>query len=133
MSIPSSQPANRTRKPICIVDDNDAVADSLRGLLTSFGFEVQSYNSGAQFLADERHRTAACLVIDLHMPGMTGLDVLDCLLKEGTRIPSILISGRLDDKLRERATRLGVGEIIEKPLAGARLVELVRMTLAEPN
>lgn len=56
MSTPSHQPPNRTRKPICIVDDDDAVADSLDVLLKSFEFEVRSYSSGAQFLADEGHR-----------------------------------------------------------------------------
>jgi two-component system response regulator FixJ len=101
-------------------------------LVGSFGFEVQSYSSGAQFLADKRYRAAGCLIIDLHMPGATGLDVLDCIRKEGTGIPSILISGRLDDKIRERAARLGLGEIIEKPFVDTRLVELIRM-LAEPD
>jgi two-component system, LuxR family, response regulator FixJ len=120
------------QKPICVIDDDECVADSLKTLLECFGFSVRSYGSGREYLADERGRTAACLVIDHHMPGMTGLDVLDCLHKENTQIPSILISGRLDAKIRERAARLGVGEVLEKPFAAARVIELIRTLLPDP-
>jgi two-component system, LuxR family, response regulator FixJ len=122
---------NRTQKPVCIIDDDECVVDSLKTLLESFGFSVLSYTSGREFLADVQRRAAGCLVIDHHMPGMTGLDVLVYLQKEGTQIPSILISGRLDAKIRERAARLGVSEIVEKPFAATRLIELIRTTLPE--
>jgi two-component system, LuxR family, response regulator FixJ len=132
MSLASAhQPAGFTSKPICIVDDDDGVADSLEVLLKAFGFEVQSYSSGAQFLGDERHRTAACLVIDLHMPGMSGLDVVDRLRQEGISLPTILVSGLLDAKARLRAASLGVTEIIEKPFAARRLVDLIRASIGE--
>jgi FixJ family two-component response regulator len=127
------RPPKQTQKPICIVDDDEWVADSLKALLESFGFDVQSYSSGGEFLADDRRRTPSCLVIDEHMPGINGLDVVAQLQKEGTRLPTILISGRLDTNIRERAARLGVTKIIEKPFAASRLVELIQMTLSERN
>jgi FixJ family two-component response regulator len=105
------------QKPICIVDDDESVADSLQASLEAFGFNVQSYGSGSEFLADEQHRTAGCLLIDQHMPGASGLDVVDNLRKEGVQIPTILISGRLDASTRQRATRLGVRELLDKPVA----------------
>jgi FixJ family two-component response regulator len=60
----SQSPQIEIQKQICIVDDDDAVADSLQALLESFGFDVQSYGSGSEFLADDRHRAAGCLLID---------------------------------------------------------------------
>jgi len=65
-------------------------------------------------------------VIDQQMPDMNGLDVIDRLQKEGIRVPTILISGRLDAKTRERAASLGVSNIVEKPFVARPLVELIR-------
>jgi two-component system response regulator FixJ len=127
------RPPQQTHQPICIVDDDESVVDSLKVLLEIFGFEVQSYGSGAEFLADDRRRTAGCLVIDQHMPGMNGLDVVDCLQREGVRLPTILISGRLDANTKERATNLGVTKIIDKPFVARRLVELIRTTTLGRN
>ena len=92
---------------------------------------MKSYTSGAELLADDRRRTAGCLLVDQHMPGMNGLDVVERLQKEGVHIPTILISGRLDTSIRERAAILGVTSVIEKPFAADRLVELIRTALLE--
>lgn len=124
---------DQTQKPICIIDDDESVADSLKTLLESFGFSVQSYNSGREFLADKRRYSASCLLVDQHMPGMSGLDVIDSLQKDGVQIPAILISGRLDANVRTRAARLGVRELVDKPFAPGRLVGLIRATLSEAS
>ena len=130
MPLPCSHsPPCEIQKPICIVDDDDAVADSLRALLETFGFNVLSYGSGSEFLADERHRAAGCLLIDQHMPGISGLDVVDNLRKRGIQLPIILISGRLDASIRERATRLGVRELLDKPIRASRLIQAIRAML----
>jgi two-component system, LuxR family, response regulator FixJ len=134
MPIPREQcPSGQTQRAVCIVDDDEWVADSLKILLEAFGFAVQSYNSGNGFLADERRCTAGCLVIDQHMPGMSGLDVVEHLQKEGNQVTTILISGRLDPKTRERATRLGVRQLLDKPFAADRLIELVQGILLETD
>lgn len=119
------------QKAVCVVDDDELVAESLQTLLETFGFNVQSYTSGAEFLADERGRLAGCLLIDQHMPGISGLDVVDSLRKQGILIPTILISGRLDGGVRRRAARLVIRELLDKPVAADRLVELIRTMLAD--
>ena len=132
MPIPGKHsPPSEIQKTIYIVDDDEAVMDSLKALLETFGFNVQSYGSGNEFLADERHRAAGCLVIDQHMPGISGLDIIDHLRKKGVQIPTILISGRLDASTRERATRLGVRELLDKPVSAGRLIQAIRTMLAE--
>jgi two-component system, LuxR family, response regulator FixJ len=125
------RPPVPTDKPICIVDDDEWVAESLKVLLETFGFEVRSYGSGADFFSDCRHRTAALLIIDQHMPDMTGLDVVAHLQWEGIRRPTILISGRLDTKTTKRAAGLGVMRIVEKPFEAEGLVDLIRTALME--
>ena len=132
MPIPGKHsPPSEIQKTIYIVDDDEAVTDSLHALLETFGFKVQSYGSGTEFLADEQNRAAGCLLIDQHMPGASGLDVVDSLRKEGVQIPTILISGRLDASTRERATRLGIRELLDKPVAACRLIQAIRTTLAD--
>jgi two-component system, LuxR family, response regulator FixJ len=116
-----------------IVDDDESVADSLKSLLETFGFEVRCYTSGADFLVDYTRRSAGCLVIDHHMPGLNGLDVVDQLQKHGLRVPTILISGRLDTNIRKRAASLGVTSVIEKPFAAHQLVDLIRTAFLERN
>jgi two-component system, LuxR family, response regulator FixJ len=134
MPVPrGSRPPGQDRDRICIVDDDEWVSDSLKLLLEIFGLDVQCYGSGAKFLADNCHRTASCLIIDLHMPGMNGLDVVEFLQKEGVKVPTILISGRLDRTTRERAGRLGVTGVLEKPFAADRLIELIRAIRLERN
>src|SRR6516165_4239066 len=132
MPVPwAHRPPEQSREPICVVDDDESVAHSLKVLLETFGFDVKSYASGAELLADNRRRAAGCLLVDQHMPGMNGLDVVERLQKEGVRIPTILISGRLDTSTRERAATLGITRVIEKPFAADHLMELIRTALLE--
>ena len=134
MTVPSRQrPPEQTQNPICIIDDDEWVADSLKALLETFGFDVLSFRSGCEFLADARRYGAACLVIDQHMPGVDGLNVVGHLQREGIRVPTILISGRLDTKTRESAASLGVTGVLEKPFAAARLLDLIQTVLLERN
>lgn len=112
--------------PICIVDDDDWVCDSLGVLLTAYGFKVRSFASGAEFLADHKRAAASCLVIDQHMPGLDGLSVLAELSRQNIVLPTILITGRLDPTIERRAGQLGVVEILEKPFSAARLLDVIR-------
>jgi FixJ family two-component response regulator len=115
---------------VCIVDDDVWVCDSLSVLLETYGFAVLAYASGAEFLKDDRRHAAKCLIIDQHMPGLDGLEVVRKLQRDGVLLPAILITGRLDPGIARRAAELGVRAILEKPFPVARLVDLVGSALA---
>ncbi len=133
MPAPWGRPSpEQSRVQICVVDDDEWVANSLKLLLELFGYDVHSYNSGADLIADDRRRGADRMIIDQHMPNMNGLDLVDRLQKEGVRAPAILISGRLDTTTKERAARLGITSVLEKPFATDLLV-VIRAVMSEPN
>jgi CheY-like chemotaxis protein len=107
-----------TSKPVCIVEDDEAVRDSLAELLRSHGFEVQSYASALAFLGDrgQEHTDCACLIADLHMPGMNGLELVELLRKRRSTTPVVVITGRADSGLRERARRSDAIALLDKPV-----------------
>jgi two-component system, LuxR family, response regulator FixJ len=125
----SSRAGDGRTKPIFVVDDDVSVRDSLSVLLETLGFQVFTHGSGAQLLADDRRRNAGCLIVDHHMPGMDGLEMLAALRGEGINASAILITGRLDQTVAERAASIGVKQILEKPFSATRLIELVRSSL----
>lgn len=124
-SRPVRDGAGQAAKPIGIVDDDDAMCDSLAVLLEANGFEVFALASGTALLTDERRRSMGFLVIDQHMPVMDGLAVIAALRSESLLPPTVLITGRLDPGIAERAGALGV-TILEKPFPAARLIGLIR-------
>jgi FixJ family two-component response regulator len=112
--------------PVCVVDDDDWVCDSLSAMLEAYGFTVRAYGSGVEFLADDRRAKARCLIIDQHMPTLEGLAVIAELRRQDIVMPAILITGRLDPAIARRAGELGVVATLEKPFPAARLIDLVR-------
>lgn len=128
LAVPS-EAAEDARRPVCIVDDDASVRDSLSTLLETLGFTVHVYGSGREFLADGRRRDAGCLIVDQHMPGIDGLQTLAALRGSNPELPAILITGRCDPGIAARARALGVTAILEKPFRMAELVETVRAGL----
>jgi FixJ family two-component response regulator len=110
--------------PIAIVDDDLAVLDSLKFLLEVLGFSVRTYRSGALFLADLTTRPSR-LILDQHMPGMTGLEVATSLRASGILIPILLITGARTPVILERATALGIHRVLEKPPEEDELLRFV--------
>lgn len=100
---------------VFIVDDDAAVRDSLAVLLSTAGLKVESYCSGAEFLDAWNPAQAGCLVLDIRMPGMSGLELLEELTSSRARIPVVIITGHGDVKIAVKAMKLGAVDFIEKP------------------
>src|SRR5262249_45157086 len=101
---------------ISIVDDDDLYRQSMRKLVTLLGYTVEEFPSGADFLASRFLPETACLVADVHMPGMTGVELHGRLIELGYAIPTILVTAYPDEVVRERALKDGVACYLSKPV-----------------
>src|SRR5215467_11802758 len=106
---------------IAIVDDDASVLKSLNRLLRTRGFQAKTYGSAREFLAALSEGLPACLVLDLQMPEMTGVELLQHLTRSGIEIPTIIITANADPLVRERCISAGVIAYLQKPLQGAAL------------
>jgi two-component system response regulator FixJ len=112
--------ASRT---IFIVDDDADVRDSLRILLESSGFKVETYDSAVSFLTNEIYKRDGCLVADIRMPDMDGLQLQEELIKRGSKVPVIIMTGHGDVPLAVRAMKAGAIDFLEKPFDDATLLD----------
>jgi FixJ family two-component response regulator len=115
---------------ISIVDDDQAFGDSMRRLLKSLGYTVAVFPSAAEFLASPKFAATACLVADIHMPAMTGVELYRHLKEAGHVIPTILVTAYPNDSLRERMLTQGVECYLRKPLEEADLIGCLRCAFA---
>ena len=106
------------RRPLklAIVDDDPSVRRALARLLRSIGYDVQVFASGGEFLLHGLDEPLDCLIIDVRMPGQTGMAFADVLTTAGFQVPMILITGDVDATLAERAERSGVVQLLSKPV-----------------
>ncbi len=111
---------------IFIVEDDDATRDSLRLLLEAEGFEAAEFAAGRPFLDAVRPVKGDCLILDIHMPGMSGLEVLEELRRRGERLPTIIVSAHADPATRNRALASGALAVMEKPPGVDELLAFVR-------
>lgn len=111
---------------IYIVDDDEAVRDSLRLLLSALGFAVEDFCCGAAFFERGTPEMGKCLILDVNLPGASGLDILARLRAEGSALPVVMVSGAGDAGARRRAFELGAAAFLDKPVA----FDLLRRTLA---
>jgi FixJ family two-component response regulator len=116
---------------ISIVDDDKAVRDALQRLLRAHGFETTVFASAEQFLSRVKAHSASCLILDVRMPGMTGLALHDYLISTGCRIPTILITACPTSDERRRAIANGVASYLAKPLSEQVLIDTIREVLED--
>jgi FixJ family two-component response regulator len=117
--------ANRSDQEIFIVDDDPAVRDALSVVLTLENYRVTSFADGVTFLAAARTRTPACIILDVHMPGRSGLDILKDLNAEHYPAPILIISGQGDIPMAVDAVKNGALDFIEKPFDAHTVVTRV--------
>jgi len=106
---------------VVVVDDDESVRESLPDLLKEFGLTVLTFSSAEEFLASGSLGRTSCLLLDIAMPGMTGLDLQQELNRRGQKIPIIFISARRDDSTRKRVLEQGAVDILLKPFSDTAL------------
>jgi len=123
--------AQRNQNPpfVAIVDDDDLMRGALRGLLKEAGFTARTFTSAEEFLNAADRAQTACLIADVRMPGMSGLDLQARLTGERIRIPIIFITAHGDVGMRMQALRAGAVEFLAKPFDDEILLESVRAAL----
>ena len=114
---------------IYIVDDDAAVRDSLAVLLSTAGLKVETYATGEEFLDAWSPAAAGCLVLDIRMPGISGLDLLEQLASRKSRIPVVIITAHGDIKIAVKAMKLGAADFIEKPFKYDVIIDSIRNAL----
>jgi len=118
---------------VTIVDDDADIRASLRFLLESEGIEVEDFASGPLLMAAAWPPLAGCLILDVNMPEMSGLDVLDRLRATKSALPVIVVTGQPNATNRARALSAGALAVLEKPLNDDRFLDLVRKALDQDS
>jgi FixJ family two-component response regulator len=122
-------PGETKERLVAVIEDDDSYRNAVRRLLTSAGFSVQSFASAEEFLSSDQQRHTGCLIADVRMPGMSGLDLQSKLNSEHCPIPTIFITAHGDEKMRLQAMRGGAVKFLAKPFDGETLLGAVRVAL----
>jgi FixJ family two-component response regulator len=115
---------------ISIIDDDGSFLDSMRRLLKSLGYDVAAFRSAGQFLASAKLNSTACVIADVQMPLMTGVELFEHLIATKNAIPTILVTGYPNVQVEERMRTLGVECYLRKPLDEAVLIGCLRSACA---
>ncbi len=116
-------------KLIAIVDDDESMRSALQGLMKAAGFQARAFASAEEFLKSGQQCETGCLIADIRMPGMSGLDLQARLNSERCRIPTIFITAHGDTNMRMQALRAGAVEFLTKPFNDDVLLEQVKTAL----
>ena len=122
----TSQPRTRL---VAIVDDDDSMRSALRGMLRVVGFPARAFSSAEEFLESGQQHDIACLIADIRMPGMSGIELQAKLNADRCRVPIIFLTAHGDEKMRMQALRAGAVEFMAKPFDEEALLESVRAAL----
>ncbi len=116
---------------ISVVDDDDSLRGSLENLIRSFGFRTQGFPSAEAFLSCKGARETACLILDVRMPGMNGLDLQGEMMAENWRVPIIFITSHADDYAQARALEAGAVAFLYKPCREEDLLRAMEAALRQ--
>jgi FixJ family two-component response regulator len=113
------------KQNITVIDDDVLVRQSLEDCMESAGYEVEGFGSAEEFLASGSARAAACLIVDVRLPGITGLELQEKLAVAGNRVPIVFVSAQGSEANRETAIRQGAAGFLAKPFRRKELLNLI--------
>jgi len=116
---------------VCLVEDDPAVRNALAFCLEVDGMTVRGHDGAASLLRESALASCGCLIVDYRMPEMDGLELVRVLRARGIKIPVIMITGRATKALRAQAEKLGIHDVIEKPLPDGGLLTAIRAAIAD--
>ena len=112
-----------------MIDDDPAIRDAISLLLKAEGMEVQAYSSASDFLGAVQNSCNGCVVTDVRLPGISGIELVSVMKERGFSIPVIMITGHADVRLAVKAMKLGACDFIEKPFHDDALIEAVKAAI----
>ena len=115
---------------LSVVDDDEMLRESLPDLLREFGFSARAFSSGQEFLSSNDVGETRCLILDVAMPGMSGLEVQEELKRRRQAMPIIFITGQKDEEIRRQAFSQGAVKFLLKPFSDSALLEAVNAALS---
>ena len=118
---------------VAIVDDDESIRNATRDLLRAAGFSTATFEDAESFLGSASRASASCVVADIRMPGMSGVELYQALVASGERIPTVIITAHPEDVAQLRAREAGITCYLSKPFAPDDLLECVHEALAKPR
>jgi FixJ family two-component response regulator len=115
---------------ISIIDDDPSVRLATQSLIRSLGYAAEVYSSAEEYLQSGRVSESSCVITDLHMPGMSGIDLQDLLAADGHHIPIIFVTAYFEERMLARVANAGAVGFLRKPFADERLIECLDRALA---
>jgi FixJ family two-component response regulator len=126
----SNQTRSAAERPLLsVVDDDESIRESLPDLLREFGFDARAFSSARDFLLSDYLDATRCLILDVAMPGMNGLDLQQELKRRGQVIPIIFITGQKDESIRKQAFKEGAVQFLYKPFSDTAVLDAVNDAL----
>jgi FixJ family two-component response regulator len=117
------------RRVIAIVDDDPGIREAMQSLISAFGLDTVVHASGQAFLDTAAASEAACLIVDMHLGDMTGVDVVRRLAAAGLKFPTIFITGSPDETLRDQAAELGCVAYLHKPFVAKQMIDAIAQVI----
>jgi FixJ family two-component response regulator len=123
----------RSAPLISIVDDDESMREATKGLVRSLGYEAATFSSAEEFLQSDSVDTTSCLITDVQMPGLSGIDLQRWLMDRGNRMPTIFITAFPEEQSRARAMQAGAIGFLGKPFSEESLVRCLDSALGRPG
>jgi len=130
-SVASAAPANTPPRRISIVDDDASIREALKSLMRSIRFNAEAFASAEEFLASGRLDDTACLILDVHLPGMSGFELQNQLNIQQRAIPIIFITAHADEASRQRALKGGAIDFLGKPVRRDTLFNAIQSAIKQ--